>query len=443
MRPLDFSSYSHSRPKVAVIGAGIAGNAAAWGLSRFADVTQFEKNGYFGGHSNTVDMQLDGKTVPVDTGFIVFNELNYPNLTRLFDYLNVDTHASDMSFAVSMDDGRFEYSGSGLGGVFAQKTNLFRPSFLRMLWDLKHFYQNATSLKERENIENKSLGDVLRELKYSSKFIDGHILPMAAAIWSAPCEQILAFPAASFIRFFDNHGLFRFKGRPEWRTVIGGSRAYVQKLLADTPAQRHTHSDVCAVQRLDDGGVRLFLNDGSSQCFDQVVLACHGDEAHKLLINPTAQESRILSAFRYSENRTYLHRDTSLMPKRRRAWASWNYVGPSKMPDGACVPVTYWMNRLQKLDTDQDVFITLNPMQHPREELIERDILYSHPIFDQAAYDAQKELHKIQGQGGLWYAGSYFGYGFHEDALTSGLNAARAMGATLPWDVPAYQVAAE
>lgn len=443
MRPFNYSSYSHARPKVAVIGAGIAGNAAAWSLSRFADVTQFEKNGYFGGHSNTVDMTLDGKSVPVDTGFIVFNQLNYPNLTRLFDYLDVDTHASDMSFAVSMDEGRFEYSGTGLGGVFAQKSNLFRPSFLRMLWDLKHFYQNATSLKARENIENKSLGDVLRELNYSSKFIDGHILPMAAAIWSAPCEQILAFPAASFIRFFDNHGLFRFKDRPEWRTVIGGSRAYVQKLLADTPAERHKHSDVRAVQRLDDGGVRLFLSDGTSHYFDQVVLACHGDEAHKLLINPSQDESRILSAFRYSENRTYLHRDARFMPKRRRAWSSWNYVGPSKMPDGACVPVTYWMNRLQKLDTERDVFITLNPMEPPREELIERDILYTHPIFDQAAYDAQKELHKIQGQGGIWFAGSYFGYGFHEDALTSGLNAARAMGATLPWDIPAYQVAAE
>lgn len=443
MRPLEFSHPPHARQKVAVIGSGIAGNAAAWGLSRHADVTQFEKNGYFGGHSNTVDMVLDGKTVPVDTGFIVFNQLNYPNLTRLFDYLNVETHASDMSFAVSMDEGRFEYSGTGLGGVFAQKSNLFRPSFLRMLWDLKHFYQNATSLKARENIENTSLGEVLQELNYSSKFINGHILPMAAAIWSAPCEQILAFPAASFIRFFDNHGLFRFKGRPEWRTVIGGSRAYVQKLLAGTPAQRHKQAGVRAVQRLNGGGIRLFLDDGSSQYFDQVVLACHGDEARKLIINPSPQESRILSAFRYSENRTYLHRDTSFMPKRRRAWSSWNYVGPSKMPKGACVPVTYWMNRLQKLDTNQDVFITLNPMEQPREELIERDILYTHPIFDQAAYDAQKELPTIQGQGGLWFAGSYFGYGFHEDALTSGLNAARAMGATLPWDIPAYQVAAE
>lgn len=436
MRPLS----SSPRRRVAIIGSGIAGHGAAWALGPSHDVTLYEKNGYFGGHSNTVTVDLGGVPTPVDTGFIVYNELNYPNLVKLFAHLGVATEASSMSFAISLDDGRYEYSGNGAKGVFGQKRNYLNPRHLRMVFDLLRFYRSATQLVERFDLERTSLGALLDQMGLGDGFKYRHILPMAAAIWSAPAAQILAFPAASFIRFFDNHGLFKLSDRPRWRTVTGGSRAYVQRLHDSLQAERRLGQAVRAVERTDLG-VLVHESGGGARLYDDAVIATHGDDALALLANPTARERAILSAFGYSTNEAYLHRDARLMPARRALWSSWNYVAPRGFQADRAVPVTYWMNRLQNLDPSHDIFVTLNPATPPAPALVERVITYRHPVFDQAAYDAQRQIKDIQGAGGLWFAGSYLGYGFHEDGLTAGFNVARRLGAVLPWEQHALEVA--
>ena len=420
------------RRRVAVIGAGIAGHGAAWALSRDHDVTLYEKNDYFGGHSNTALIDLGGVPTPVDTGFIVYNQVNYPNLVKLFDHLGVATESSHMSFAVSLDDGRYEYSGNGAKGVFAQRRNWLNPRHWRMVVDLIRFYRSATHLVERFDLERTSLGALLDQLGLGDGFKHRHILPMAAAIWSAPAAQILAFPAASFIRFFDNHGLFKLSGRPIWRTVTGGSRCYVERLHADMTVERHLGRPVRAVERTPLG-VLVHQSDGNARLFDDVVLATHGDDSLRLLSDASPREQAILGAFRYATNEAFLHRDRQLMPKRRALWSSWNYVAPRGFQAERAVPVTYWMNRLQNLDPAHDVFITLNPAREPAQALIDRSFSYRHPVFDQAAYDAQGQIAAIQGLGGVWYAGAYLGYGFHEDGLRAGLDVACKLGAKLPW----------
>jgi len=428
------------RRRIAVIGAGIAGHGAAWALAPVHDVTLYEKNDYFGGHSHTVDIELDGVPTPVDTGFIVYNTLNYPNLVRLFDHLGVATQPSSMSFAVSLDDGRYEYGGNGAKGVFGQKTNWLNPRHLRMVFDLIRFYRSATQLVERFDLERTSLGALLDQMGLGDGFKYRHILPMAAAIWSAPAAQILAFPAASFIRFFDNHGLFRFSDRPCWRTVTGGARAYVRRLHNSLPAEAHRCLAVRGIERTALGVV-VHDQTGGARLFDDVVIATHGDEALRLIDRPSARERAILGAFAYSTNRAVLHSDARLMPRRRHLWSSWNYVAPRGLGPERPVPVTYWMNRLQNIDPRHDVFVTLNPGREPAASRVARAFSYRHPIFDQGAYDAQRRIDTIQGAGGLWFAGSYLGYGFHEDALKAGLAVARRLGGRVPWDAGVKAVA--
>ena len=418
------------RLDIAVVGAGISGMACAWLLSQRHRVTLFEKAGRLGGHTNTVEVTLTKGTLTVDTGFIVFNEATYPNLTALFHHLGVATQPSEMSFAVSLDDGALEYAGTDLNGLFAQRSNLFKPRFLLMLRDLLRFYREAPG--RLAGLETLSLGAFLDRDRYGRAFRDDHLLPMAAAIWSAPSKTLLDFPAASFVRFCDNHGLLKVSDRPIWRTVVGRSRAYIAPLTA-LYADRIRLASPCLSVRREPGGVALRDDSGESWHFDHVVVAAHADEALAMIESPTAPETNYLGAFRYSRNRAVLHSDASLMPKRRSVWCSWNYFG-HRSGDTDALCVTYWMNRLQGLPAVPDLFVTLNPTHEPGR--VVHEDAYQHPIFDLGALAAQKRLWSLQGQGNVWFCGAYFGAGFHEDALQSGLAVAEALGGVRrPWSV--------
>jgi len=415
--------------KVAVIGTGISGMAAAWLLSERHAVTVYERDARLGGHSNTVSVPGRDAEIAVDTGFIVYNEATYPNLTALFDHLGVATAPSSMSFAVSLDGGRFEYAGH-LAGLLAQKSNLLHPRLWRMMRELVRFYRTAGADLPALQRSGLSLGDYLDAGGYGEGFRRDHLLPMAGAIWSAPADTILDFPAAAFIRFFENHGLLRFRGRPQWRTVAGGSRSYVRKLTARFADRVRLNCGAAEILRRG-GGVTVRDTTGASETFDHVVIATHADQALRLLADASDAERRLLGAFRYSRNRAVLHRDQRLMPRRRAAWASWNHLGGEL---GAPATVTYWMNRLQNLATADPLFVTLNPAIEP-EGAIAAEI-YDHPIFDRAAIEAQRRLWSLQGRRHTWFAGAYFGAGFHEDGLQAGLAVAELLGGVRrPWSV--------
>ncbi len=428
---------TRARRRIAVIGSGISGLAAAWLLSRHYKVTLLEQDARAGGHSNTVDAPDAHGSVPVDTGFIVYNTACYPNLVALFDHLSVPTARSDMSFAVSLEHGAYEYSGTGLGGIFGQPSNLLRPSHIGMLLEIRRFFRAAPALIEQDPASSPTLAAYLAANSYSDAFVTRHILPMAAAIWSAPPAKLMGFPAVSFARFFANHGLLRIKNRPEWRTVVGGSRAYVARMLSDFPGDVCLGRGVHAVHRNADG-VTITDANGRSETFDACVLACHADQSLGLLADADRPERQLLGAFAYQQNRAYLHTDVDAMPRRRRVWSSWNYIGGNATSDmrRASPSVTYWMNRLQPLETKRDIFVTLNPTRSLAAGAVLGTFDYAHPVFDQVAIAAQGSLWSLQGRRNTWFCGSYFGYGFHEDGLQSGLAVAEAIGGVRrPWTV--------
>ena len=417
---------SSRRLKVAVAGSGIAALSCAWLLSRRHDVTVYEQADRLGGHSNTVTARTSQGPVAVDTGFIVYNDATYPNLIALFDHLGIENRATDMSFAVSLDHGRFEYAAPGL---FAQKRNVLRPRFWSMLGEILRFYRTAPADLAALTDPTLTLGDYLKREGFSEAFRDDHLLPMAAAIWSSPAHTLMDYPAEAFIRFCGNHGLLKLVGRPRWRTVVGGSRAYVERLARGIGDGVRLGRGVTAVRRVG-GGVVVHDTQGGAERFDHVVIGAHADQALAMMTEPTPRERDLLGAFRYSRNLTILHTDKGLMPRRKGAWASWNYIGTD---DGLCV--TYWMNRLQGLPGD-NLFVTLNPPRPPRPETLLRTELYEHPIFDPAAMRAQRELWSLQGDGGIWFCGAHFGAGFHEDGLQSGLAVAEQLGGVRrPWTV--------
>lgn len=422
------------RLSVAVVGAGVAGLSAAWLLSEKHDVTLFEADPRLGGHANTTEAPGFGGPVPVDTGFIVFNEANYPNFTALLAHLGVPSVNADMSLSVSLDDGAFEYSSYGALGVFAQKRNLFSARFWGMLRDISRFYRHAPKDLERLETPLTSLEAYLEEKGYCQAFRDDHLLPQAAAIWSTPLKEIGQYPAASLIRFFLNHGMMSIVGRGLWRTVRGGSRAYVEKLAEAFRGEARKGVRVAGVRR-DANGAEVRLTTGARERFDQVVIATHGDTALGLLDDPTPEEKRLLGAFRYTRNLVALHTDTVLMPKRRRAWSSWNHIGRRDAPgEGA---VSYWMNRLQSLEDAPDLFVTLNPNKEIDAAKLIRTEVYEHPLFDAGAVAAQTQIWDIQGVRRTWFCGAYLGHGFHEDALQSGLAVAEQLGGVRrPWTVP-------
>jgi predicted NAD/FAD-binding protein len=418
--------------RIAVLGSGISGLSCAWLLSQEHDVTLFEADDRIGGHSNTVDAPSPQQPVPVDTGFIVYNETNYPNLTALFEHLEVPTKAAHMSFAVSIDDGAFEYSSHGLGALFAQKRNYASPRFWRMIGDLLRFQKQAPrDLPELER-SGETLDAYLIRGGYGDLFREAHLLPQAAAIWSCSMGQMADYPAASFVRFYMNHNLLKLDLKPNWRTVDGGSRSYVTRLAAAFQGKIVTNAGVTGVLRGLDGAALRF-DDGRLESFDAVVLATHSDQALKLLEAPSADDRRLLGAIQYRPNRVILHRDVSLMPKRRKAWASWTHLGYSdRAGEGG---VTYWMNELQSLP-GPPLFVSLNPAKAPDPSLVIGEWDYEHPVFDAAAVAAQSELWSLQGRRHVWFAGAWFGAGFHEDGLQAGLAVAEQLGGVRrPWSV--------
>lgn len=432
--------------RVAVIGTGIAGNAAAWTLSKRYPVTVYDREIRPGGHSHTVTIDYDGTQLAVDTGFIVHNELNYPDLTALFAHLDVETVASCMSFAVTADAGRFEWKGGGNNwgetatGLFAQPRNLLSPSYLWMLRDILTFNTQSTEDYKAGRLAGLTLGDYFRRNHFAPRLLTDYLAPMGAAIWSAPAREMLDFPAENFVAFFNNHRLLQYD-RPVWRTVKGGSRRYVEKL---TSAYRDWLRLGCTVTSIEQTphGVVVSDSHGGSDRYDHVVIAAHSDQALNMLSDADDSERSILGAIGYSPNTVYLHRDTRLMPMRKRAWASWNFLRWQR--DGAAandVAVTYWMNRLQDIDDEKPLFVSLNPPFAPAPDLTFGKYRCEHPQYNAAAFAAQKRLGEIQGRRHTWFCGAWTGYGFHEDGLRSGLEVAEALGAMAPWREPPPELA--
>lgn len=417
---------------IAVLGSGIAGLSAAWLLNQNHDVYVFEKQNRIGGHSNTVETFSHNGSQPVDTGFIVFNEPNYPNLVALFDHLNVQTKPSDMSFAVSLRKGQIEFGSRNLNAIFGQRTNLFSPRFWRMIINIKRFYSEAPNvLKSPEFFRDKTLGQYLAENRYSAPFIQDFILPMGAAIWSTQADKMRDYPVEAFIRFFSSHGLLQFEKSITWRTVCGGSRQYLQALTAAFKNPIQIGNGATKVFR-EGKYVYLIDNNGNRRKFDALIFATHADEALELLKDADPFEKKILSKFRYVKNRALLHSDRALMPKRQRIWSSWNYMGSAETGPR----VTYWMNSLQSIDPKTPLFLSINPKKEPSLKSVIHDLIYSHPVFDLDALNAQESLWQIQGRSNCWFCGSYFGHGFHEDALQSGLAVAEELGAMQrPWNI--------
>jgi predicted NAD/FAD-binding protein len=414
--------------KIAVIGAGAAGLGAAWLLSRHHEVVVYERESRFGGHACTVDAS-GGR--PVDVGFIVFNERNYPNLVALFEHLGVPTEASDMSFAVSLDGGRFEY-GSSFAGMVAQRRNMVRPSFLRMTHDILRFNRLAPELLERCEDLDFTIGDFVEGAGLSAAFRDRYLVPMAACIWSTPLGRMLDYPAQSFVRFFSNHGLLTIGPQLAWRTVSGGSRSYVERIATPLRQRARLATPASAIRR-GPGGADVRDAGGHWDRFDKIILACHADQALELLADADARERDLLGRFAYSSNEVWLHADATLMPRRRQVWSSWNYVADAKDRDQP-VSVTYWMNRLQNLQENQPLFVSVNPGRTPAAAM--QRFTFEHPMYDAAAIRAQRELHSIQGVRDTYFCGSYCGYGFHEDALSAGLDVAEQLGVRRPWRKP-------
>lgn len=411
-----------ARPQIAIIGSGISGLSAAWGLSHTCDVTIFEKNSYIGGHTNTVIFDAPEGPAPVDTGFIVYNQPNYPNLTALFDRLGVKSNATEMHFSVSARDRDIEYASSGLSGLFADLRNITRPRFFAMIADIMRFYASAPKLVRAK--DELTLGEFLRVKRYGQTFINDHLLPMAAAIWSCPVSTILEFPVKSLARFFINHGLAEFGEPFEWRSVDGGSASYIGPLTESFAERIKLSVEITAVRRVENG-VQLTDVKGNAYFFDHVVFACHAPQAKRLLKDADDDETGVLSAFRTQPNHAILHTDEALMPRRRRAWASWNYL--SQRENEQSLAVTYWMNELQSLTTNQNCFVTLNPFERPRPESIIAEFDYDHPVFDAPAIKAQEAIWSIQGRRHVSFAGAWLGYGFHEDGLQAGLAVAESL----------------
>ncbi|MCB1872698.1 MAG: FAD-dependent oxidoreductase [Gammaproteobacteria bacterium] len=424
-----YSTNGNLGMKIAVVGSGISGLSAAWLLQRKHRVCLYEAAGYLGGHTNTVEVSLDGATHPVDTGFLVHNNLTYPNLIRLFETLGVQTYATEMTFSVSQPERGIEWAGSSLATLFAQKRNLLRLYFWRMLQEIANFNSKSNMLLAWSEQQRVTLGGLLDEHGYSTAFRQGYLLPMAAAIWSSSPAEILGFPAATFLRFCINHRLLQIAGRPEWRSIAGGGRAYVSKMARSLDVRLNHPVD--KVIRLQDG-VEV-TSRGETESYDAVILATHAPQSLAMLKDADTREQALLGSVRYQPNLAVLHTDRRFLPQRESLWSAWNYLSRGNQSDSVCV--TYLLNRLQQLPFHTPLMVTLNPPPDmaPQGEIARFN--YDHPIFDQAAIDAQADLGSIQGRNRTWFCGAWCGYGFHEDGLKSALRIIADFGVEAPWPV--------
>jgi uncharacterized protein len=421
---------------IAVIGSGISGLSAAWLLSRRHKVTLYESEARLGGHTCTVEAPGPRGPVEVDMGFMVYNEAAYPNLTAMLAILGVETRETCMSLGISLDGGKLEYGSRGICGLLAQPTNLLRPRFLAMMRDLVRFYRRCAREMDDPALSGLTLGEYLDVRGYSEAFQADHLLPQAAAIWSAPIAAARDYPVESFVRFFDNHGLLKLVARPPWRTVVGGSKAYIGKLMAQFDGTVLSGCGVAGILRTP-GGVQVRDVSGHTRRFDQVVVGTHADQALALLDDPSPLESELLGAFSYTPNRVVLHTDAALMPRRRGAWSSWNYVGRRGKAGSTTAPnVSYWMNRLQGIP-GPPLIVSLNPAREPAPSSVLRVENFDHPVLDSDAMAAQRRLWSLQGDQRTWFCGAYFGAGFHEDGLQAGLAVAESIARVRrPWRVP-------
>ncbi len=404
--------------KIAVIGSGISGLSAAYFLSKRHKVDLFEKNDHFGGHSYTVDAEYEkDKKIFVDVGFIVFNHLTYPNLINFFRENKIDIEKSNMSFSVSVKDTSIEYCGKGLSGIFANRNNLFNIKFLKMFFDILNFYKKSSNLKNLD--VNETLGNYLKKQNLSKFFIDYHLIPMVSAIWSMPPNESSTMPLKFFLNFFQNHGLFKLKDRPQWYTVKNRSRTYVNKILSQISGEYYKNYKINKVKR-ESNRIKIYYGD-RSEFFDyeKIVLATHADDALSIIDNPLKEEKEILSNFHYKKNHAVLHTDEKAMPKNKKIWSSWNSKIDNK--DTKNNSVTYWLNLLQNLNINKNIFLTLNPFFKIDEKKIIKKVDFTHPYYDQKTLVNQKKLNLIQDKKNILFCGSYFGYGFHEDGIKSSL----------------------
>lgn len=404
--------------KIAIIGTGIAGMGCGHFLHQKYDLTFFEELDYAGGHTNTITVNENGKLIYIDTGFMVFNYQTYPNLCALFEEIKAPVKKTEMSFSVQYLPANLEYSGSSMDHLFAQRRNIFNPSFLKMLMQINRFNKESVEILDQPQYADYSIGRYIEEFGYSKDMVWKYLIPMSSAVWSTPMEGILDFPAVSLIRFFKNHGFLGLDTQHQWYTLHNGSQAYRKLLIAPFKDKIQLHKKVAIVERLEDGKVKVLATDGTGGTFDKVIMACHADQAYKIIRKKTADEERLLSKFKYQPNKAVLHTDRKLMPKRKLAWSSWNYRVEEK--EGKLVPSTiYWMNKLQQVSDQQDYFVSINPSDQLDPATVIKEIDYEHPLFDVAAMQAQQELHVLNEKGPVYFCGSYFKYGFHEDAYAS------------------------
>ena len=403
--------------KIAVIGSGISGLSASYFLSKKHHVDLFEKEDRFGGHSYTIDVIVNKKRIPVDIGFIVFNHLTYPNLINFFNEIDIEIEKSDMSFSVSVEGTNFEYCGKGLKGIFANKSNFLNIKFIRMFLEILKFYKLCDKISNIDQVT--TLDEFLKKNRWSKSFINYHIIPMVSAIWSMPPYEAGKMPMNFFLKFFQNHGLFKLRNRPQWYTVAHRSKTYVNKVLSQISGEYFKNYKINSIQRVSSG-VQVYYG-GANEFFDydKVILATHADQALSLIKNPTDQEIKTLSNFDYKKNLAVLHCDESVMPKNKKVWSSWNtYVDPKNLNKSS---LTYWLNLLQNINCEKNIFLTLNPLKEIPNERIYKKIEFTHPYYDQKALDNQKNLKNIQNKENLLFCGSYFGYGFHEDGIKSSI----------------------
>jgi len=405
--------------KIAVVGAGISGLSAAYYLSKKHKVDLFEKENQFGGHANTIKVAYDhNKEIAVDIGFMVFNKNTYPNLINFFSENKIEIEKSDMSFSVSVDGSDIEYCGKGLGGIFSNKKNLLNLKFIKMFFEIISFYKNCEKI-ETEEVKSITLGEHLKEIKISDYFINYHIIPMVSAIWSMPPLEATQMPLSFFLNFFKNHGLFKIKNRPQWFTVANRSKTYVDKIISQISGEHFKNYNINKVVRNDFGAKIFYGEENEFFDYDKVVIATHADEALKIIDNPTSDEELILKNFKYRGNTAVIHFDESIMPKNKNAWCSWN---SSMSADNIeKTSVTYWLNQLQNLKIDKNIFLTINPFREIPANKTYKKVRFTHPYFDADALLNQSNLQKIQNKKNILFCGSYFGYGFHEDGIKSSI----------------------